>query len=56
VITKDPADNRKLDKHKATGRVDGMVSLTMAIGVLNSEAEEQEPPSPWEDESYSIAG
>jgi phage terminase large subunit-like protein len=32
VITKDPAGNRKLDKGKATGRIDGMVALAMAIG------------------------
>jgi len=33
VVTKDPAGNRKLDKHKATGRIDGMVALAMALGV-----------------------
>ncbi|MGP9834219.1 terminase large subunit [Marinobacter sp. NSM] len=33
VVTKDPANNRKLDKHKATGRIDGMVALAMALGV-----------------------
>lgn len=32
VVTKDPAGNRKLDKSKATGRIDGLVALTMAIG------------------------
>ena len=32
VVTKDPAGNRKLDKHKATGRIDGMVALAMALG------------------------
>lgn len=56
VVVKDPAGNRKLDKSKATGRIDGMVSLTMACGMLNSNAEEIEPPSPWEDPEYSIAG
>lgn len=33
VETRDPAGNRKLDKHKATGRIDGMVALAMAMGV-----------------------
>jgi phage terminase large subunit-like protein len=33
VATKDPAGNRKLDKSKATGRIDGLVALTMARGV-----------------------
>src|SRR3546814_1311409 len=31
VVTKDPAGNRKLDKSKATGRIDGMVALTVAL-------------------------
>ena len=34
VITKDPTGiNRKLDKHKATGRIDGMVAMAMAFGI-----------------------
>jgi phage terminase large subunit-like protein len=41
VISKDPAGNRKLDKSKATGRIDGMVALAMAGGV-SSKAEEAE--------------
>ena len=32
VVTKDPAGNRKLDKSKATGRIDGLVALAMAVG------------------------
>lgn len=32
VALPDPAGNRKLDKSKATGRIDGMVALTMAVG------------------------
>ena len=32
VAVTDPAGNRKLDKNKATGRIDGMVALAMAIG------------------------
>lgn len=30
----DPAGNRKPAKHKSTGRIDGMVSLTMAAGII----------------------
>jgi phage terminase large subunit-like protein len=40
VVTKDPANNRKLDKHKATGRIDGMVALAMAERVKSMEAAE----------------
>lgn len=33
VATNDPAGNRKLDKMKATGRIDGLVAMTMAIAI-----------------------
>lgn len=33
VAVPDPAGNRKLDKSKATGRIDGLVALAMAEGV-----------------------
>lgn len=32
VATRDPAGNRKLDKVKATGRIDGLVAMAMAFG------------------------
>ncbi|MFD2234814.1 terminase large subunit [Phaeospirillum tilakii] len=32
VLLTDPSGNRKWDKRKATGRIDGMVALTMAVG------------------------
>lgn len=31
TIIRDPAGNRKLDKSKSTGRIDGMVALAMAV-------------------------
>jgi phage terminase large subunit-like protein len=40
VVIKDPAGNRKLDKSKSTGRIDGMVALVMAMGVAANPAEE----------------
>lgn len=33
VVKRDEAGNRKLDKNKSTGRIDGMVALVMARGV-----------------------
>ena len=36
MITKDAAGNRKLDKHKATGRIDGIVAMAMAFGMASS--------------------
>lgn len=41
VTVSDPAGNRKLAKNKATGRIDGMVSLAMAVGVLPVEKERE---------------
>jgi len=40
TVHKDPAGNRKLSKVKSHGRIDGMVALTMAMGVAGSFAEE----------------
>lgn len=33
-VEKDPAGNRKLNKAKATGRIDAAVALAMAVGVM----------------------
>lgn len=38
TTTKDPAGNRKLDKSRATGRIDGMQALAMAMGVAQTAA------------------
>jgi phage terminase large subunit-like protein len=42
VIQSDPAGNRKLTKQKSAGRIDGMVALAMAFGVV-ADAEERKP-------------
>jgi phage terminase large subunit-like protein len=54
VAIPDPAGNRKLDKVKATGRIDGMVALVMAEGV-EAMAQELTPVSPWDDPSFRLA-
>ncbi len=41
TVVKDPAENRKFIKSKATGRIDGMVALAMAVGVMPQDASEQ---------------
>jgi phage terminase large subunit-like protein len=43
VVRMDEAGNRKLDKHKASGRIDGMVALAMAFGSI---AKEEAEPAP----------
>lgn len=42
VVTSDPAGNRKLDKSKATGRIDGLVALAMAMGKATATPSEPE--------------
>lgn len=37
IVQSDPAGNRKLAKDKSTGRIDGMVALTMAVAVASDE-------------------
>lgn len=53
VAVPDPAGNRKLDKSKATGRIDGMVALAMAEGV-EAMALEITPTSPWDDPNFRL--
>jgi phage terminase large subunit-like protein len=36
VVIEDPAGNRKLDKAKATGRIDGAVAAVMAVGLAQT--------------------
>lgn len=43
VATRDPAGNRKLDKFKANGRIDGMVALCMAVGASSIGVEKSHP-------------
>ncbi|MNC78057.1 hypothetical protein D3C75_1301810 [compost metagenome] len=38
VIVSDPANNRKADKAKATGRIDGIVASIMAVGISSKAA------------------
>lgn len=49
VIEEDAAANRKFTKRKATGRIDGIVALTMAIGAA---AKEHEPDVPVIDQGF----
>ena len=43
VVQTDPSGNRKLTKSKSHGRIDGMVALTMAVGVANTNEPAYEP-------------
>lgn len=55
VSRPDPAGNRKLDKAKSHGRIDGMVALAMAVAVAGADMIEAGPPvSPWDDPNFSM--
>lgn len=55
VVVKDPAENRKFTKAKATGRIDGMVALAMAVSVA-SQGTDISPTSPYDsDENFKVA-
>jgi phage terminase large subunit-like protein len=42
TVVMDSAENRKFVKGKSTGRIDGMVALAMAVGVIPTQT--AEPP------------
>jgi phage terminase large subunit-like protein len=46
VVQTDPAGNRKLNKARSAGRIDGMVALAMAMGAA-AQAEEEEMDVRW---------
>src|SRR5690606_9143790 len=56
VVVSDPSENRKLAKNKSSGRIDGMVALTMARGVAPLELGAPAPVSPWDDPNFSLVG
>lgn len=40
-VVSDPAENKKFTKAKSSGRIDGMVALAMAVGIMPQEAEDE---------------
>jgi phage terminase large subunit-like protein len=55
TVKTDEAGGRKLDKKRSSGRIDGLVALAMAHGVMPMNGGEA-ATSPWEDPEFSIAG
>jgi len=41
IVIKDQAGNRKIDKAKSTGRIDGLVALAMAFHAANMVEQEE---------------
>lgn len=55
VVKKDDAGNRKLTKAGSRGRIDGMISLVMALSVAEEFVPSAPATSPWDDPEFSIA-
>ena len=53
VAERDPAGNRKLNKAKSIGRIDGLVALAMALGV-EAMGEGLVASSPWDDPDFIL--
>ena len=43
IVTRDAAGNRKLDRSRATGRIDGLVAAVMAVAAMSGPAQAAEP-------------
>lgn len=54
VAERDPAGNRKLNKMKSVGKIDGIVALTMALGAASHD-EQEIHASPWDDENFRFS-
>lgn len=52
----DPAGNRKLDKDKSRMRIDGAVSLAMALGLKALDRVVIAPSNPWDDPNFKLLG
>lgn len=56
TTVRDPAGNRKLDKTRATGRIDGMVALAMAMGAASAASTERNDDADFDDFLFNPIG
>jgi phage terminase large subunit-like protein len=56
VVEEDAAGNRKLDKDKSRMRIDGAVSLAMALGLKALDRNAPAPTNPWDDPNFKMMG
>jgi phage terminase large subunit-like protein len=54
TVKQDPSGNRKLDKHKSRGRIDGAIALAMATAMAGTYEDTSAPASPWDDPNFSL--
>lgn len=54
IVESDAAGNRKPTKSKSLDRIDGIVSIIMAVGVAMKSTEAAQVTSPWDDPAFSL--
>ncbi|MCR6498425.1 terminase large subunit [Shinella sp. CPCC 101442] len=55
TVKPDPSGNRKLDKQKSRGRIDGAVALAMATSVAGTYEGSADTASPWDDPEFQLS-
>jgi len=53
--TQDPAGNRKLDKSRSTGRIDGAQATVMGFGAAGGKEPDRQKPSRYEEDGARLA-
>lgn len=56
VVVQDPAENRKFNKAEVTGRIDGIVAASMAMGLANRKAVEEPYSSVYSSRGVEVFG
>ena len=54
VLNSDAMGNRMFDKERSRGRIDGMVTIAMAVGSAKASMEDKGPKSPWDDPEFEL--
>ncbi|QMV02582.1 terminase [Devosia sp. D6-9] len=55
-VESDGQENRCFDKKRSRGRIDGMVTIAMAVGAADNEFSPAPPPSsPWDNPEFTVA-
>jgi phage terminase large subunit-like protein len=55
TVRRDPSGNRKLDKQKSRGRIDGAVALAMTAATAATYEQSAQPVDPWEDPDFRLS-
>jgi hypothetical protein len=54
MLDSDAQANRCFDKKRSRGRIDGVVTIAMAVGAATAEHDAVDQTSPWDDPNFSL--